>query len=87
MGKLATNEVLQFLIIITVLLATARIMGELFKKFGMPAIIGELLGGILLGPSFIGSFFPGFFHFIFQDPKQPAVAFDAQGFQHRLITA
>jgi Kef-type K+ transport system membrane component KefB len=76
MGKLATNEVLQFLIIITVLLATARMMGELFKKFGMPAIIGELLGGILLGPSFIGSFFPGFFHFIFQDPKQPAVAFD-----------
>jgi Kef-type K+ transport system membrane component KefB len=76
MGKLATNEVLQFLLILTILLTTARIMGELFKKLGMPAIIGELLGGILLGPSFIGAIFPGFFSSIFTDPKQPAVAFD-----------
>lgn len=76
MSKLASNEVLQFLLIITILLATARIMGEVFKKYGLPAIIGELLGGILLGPSFIGSIFPAFFHQLFQDPKQPAVAFD-----------
>ncbi|HYV90349.1 MAG TPA: cation:proton antiporter [Chitinophagales bacterium] len=76
MGKLATNEVLQFLVIVAILLGTARVMGELFKKFGLPAIIGELLGGILLGPSFIGSLFPGFFQTIFTDPKQPAVAFD-----------
>jgi Kef-type K+ transport system membrane component KefB len=76
MGKLATNEVLQFLLIITILLATARIMGELAKKLGLPAIIGELLGGILIGPSFIGSLFPGFFQAIFIDPKEPSVAFD-----------
>jgi len=76
MGKLATNEVLQFLLILTILLALARIMGELFKKLGMPAIIGELLGGILLGPSFIGTYFPNFFQTIFIGPKEPAVAFD-----------
>ncbi|MFI5135149.1 MAG: cation:proton antiporter [Chitinophagales bacterium] len=76
MGKLATNEVLQFLLILTILLALARIMGELFKKLGMPAIIGELLGGILLGPSFIGTYFPNFFQAIFVTPKEPAVAFD-----------
>ena len=76
MGKLATNEVLQFLLILTILLGVARLMGELFKKMGLPAIIGELLGGIILGPSFIGSIFPGFFQALFIDPKQPAVAFD-----------
>ena len=76
MGKLATNEVLQFLVILTILLAVARFMGELFKKFGLPAIIGELLGGILLGPSLIGTYFPGFFQSVFTDPKQPAIAFD-----------
>jgi Kef-type K+ transport system membrane component KefB len=76
MGKLAGNEVLQFLLILTILLGTARIMGELFKKFGLPAIIGELLGGILLGPSFLGSIWPSFFNHLFQDPKQPSVAFD-----------
>jgi Kef-type K+ transport system membrane component KefB len=76
MGKLATEEALQFLVIITVLLATARVMGELFKRFGLPAIIGELLGGVLLGPSFLGSLFPGFFQGIFISPQQPGVAFD-----------
>src|SRR5262245_48149544 len=76
MGKLATNEVLQFLLILTILLAVARFMGELFKKFGLPAIIVELLGGIMLVPSLIISFFPCFFQTIFTDPKQPAVAFD-----------
>src|SRR5215831_3157952 len=65
MSKLATNEVFQFLVILTILLAVARIMGELFKKLGMPAIIGELLGGIIIGPSFFGYLFPVFF----QDPK------------------
>src|SRR6185295_5553039 len=69
MGKLASNEVLQFLLILTILLAVARIMGELFKKFGLPAIIGELLGGILIGPSFLGYLFPDFFQIFFQDPK------------------
>lgn len=76
MGKLATNEVLEFLVILVILLSTARIMGELFKKIGLPAIIGELLGGILLGPSFIGTLFPGFFQSVFIDPKQSSVAFD-----------
>jgi Kef-type K+ transport system membrane component KefB len=76
MGKLATNEVLQFLVLLTLLLAVARVMGELAKKFGMPAIIGELLGGILIGPSFIGTMFPSFFQSVFLDPKQASVAFD-----------
>lgn len=76
MGRLASNEVLEFLIILVVLLATARIMGEFFKKLGLPAIIGELLGGILLGPSFVGAIFPGFFQAVFIDPQQSSVAFD-----------
>ncbi len=76
MGKLATNEVLQFLLILTILLGVARLMGELFKSFGLPAIIGELLGGILLGPTFIGALFPNFFQTVFLSPKEPAVAFD-----------
>jgi len=76
MSRLGTNEVMQFLLIITILLATARILGEVFKKIGLPAVIGELLGGILLGPSLAGAFFPGFFQSIFSDPKQPAIAFD-----------
>jgi Kef-type K+ transport system membrane component KefB len=35
-------------------------MGWLFRRWGQPAVIGEMVGGLLLGPSFLGSFFPGF---------------------------
>lgn len=76
MGRLATNEVLEFLTMLVLLLATARVMGEVFKKFGMPAIIGELFGGVILGPSFLGSIIPGFFQSVFIAPVQSSVAFD-----------
>lgn len=42
-----------FLILLTILLA-ARILGELAARLGAPAVIGELLAGILLGPSLLG---------------------------------
>ena len=42
-----------------VILATCRIVGVLFKKIGQPAVIGEIMAGILLGPSVLGYFLPG----------------------------
>jgi Kef-type K+ transport system membrane component KefB len=41
---------LQVIVIITI----ARILGMLFTKMGQPAVIGEMVGGILLGPSLLG---------------------------------
>jgi len=38
----------------------ARLMGFLFRKFGQPPVMGEVFGGILLGPSCFGFFFPEF---------------------------
>ena len=45
--------------IITIILA-ARLLGWLCKRIGQPTVIGEIAAGILLGPSFIGRFFPEF---------------------------
>jgi Kef-type K+ transport system membrane component KefB len=42
-----------FLILLTILLA-ARILGELAARFGAPSVIGELVAGVLLGPSLLG---------------------------------
>jgi len=47
-------ELLRFLIQILVLLACARILGELFRRWGQPAVIGELLVGVAFGPSILG---------------------------------
>ncbi len=52
---------LQIIVIITF----ARIIGILFKKIGQPVVIGEILAGIIMGPSFIGLFFPQINHFLF----------------------
>ncbi len=50
---------------IIVIIAFARLFGFLFKKIGQPAVIGEIVAGIVLGPSIIGSFFPDINHLLF----------------------
>ena len=50
---------LSVLLALTVIIITARLMGLLFSKLDQPAVIGEVVGGILLGPSLLGRFAPG----------------------------
>jgi Kef-type K+ transport system membrane component KefB len=45
--------------IVTIILV-ARIFGWVCKKIGQPTVIGEILAGIILGPSVIGMYFPEF---------------------------
>src|ERR1700748_2225846 len=39
---------------IALLIAVGRGLGELMQRIGQPSVIGELLGGLLLGPSLFG---------------------------------
>ncbi len=50
--------------IVTIILV-ARIFGWICKKIGQPTVIGEIIAGIVLGPSLIGMYFPAFSHFLF----------------------
>jgi Kef-type K+ transport system membrane component KefB len=69
-SKLSSDEILHFLIILTLVLVLARILGEICRRFKQPAIIGEILAGIILGPTLLGTYFPGAFNNIFlSDPK------------------
>jgi len=50
--------------VIIIVLAT-RIVGALFTKCGQPAVVGEVLAGIMLGPSLLGWAWPAAAQFIF----------------------
>lgn len=52
---------LQLIVVVLV----ARIFGILFQRFGQPAVIGEIVAGIVLGPSLFGAMAPGAFGFLF----------------------
>jgi len=60
-----TDPLAVLLLQIIVIIACARFAGFLFKKIGQPAVIGEIVAGIILGPSVLGLFFPGINQFLF----------------------
>lgn len=53
------------LIQIIAVLLMVRFFGFLFSYIGQPSVIGEIVAGIVLGPSVLGLFFPDAFHFLF----------------------
>lgn len=44
------HELFSFLISLTIILAAAKIFGEIATRFGQSAIVGELLAGVIIGP-------------------------------------
>lgn len=50
--------------IITIVLV-ARLFGWICRKIGQPSVVGEIIAGIILGPSFAGMYFPEFSGLLF----------------------
>lgn len=62
-----TERAVSFTLIqLLVILAGARIFGKLAQKLGQPRVVGEIIGGLLLGPSLFGRLLPDQFQFVFQ---------------------
>jgi len=60
-----------FLIQLLILLGMARTIGELFKRYGQPPVVGEILVGIILGPTILGRLSPSLYQNLFPpDPIQ-----------------
>jgi Kef-type K+ transport system membrane component KefB/nucleotide-binding universal stress UspA family protein len=54
------HDVLVLVVQIAILLFTARALGEVAQRLGQPSVVGEILAGIVLGPSLLSSFIPAF---------------------------
>jgi len=76
MEKLQHAEVLLFLLQVSVLLISSRLFGEIFRKMKQPAVIGEILAGLILGPSLLGHISPDAFNFLFYSEPRAFIAFD-----------
>lgn len=57
-GSFEHGDMITFFLSLAILIGCARILGEIAEKFKQPAILGELLAGIILGPSVFGMIAP-----------------------------
>jgi K+:H+ antiporter len=63
-----------FLAQVVTLLVCGRMLGELMQRIGQPPVMGQLIAGMLLGPSCLGALLPSLAHALFPaDPAQKAL--------------
>jgi Kef-type K+ transport system membrane component KefB len=66
------------LLALTVIMITARVVGAVFARFNQPAVIGEVVGGILLGPSLLGRISPELMALLLPADAAPSINVIAQ---------
>ena len=74
-----TNESLvHVLLVLVAVILLARIVGAVFKYFHQPPVIGEILAGIMLGPSLLGQFSPGAYAYLLPPTIAPYLGIISQ---------
>jgi len=76
MESLAHKEVINLLLQLASMLIFSRVFAEIAQKFKQPAVVGELLAGIILGPTILGTFNPDFFEYLFLSNPSANIALD-----------
>jgi Kef-type K+ transport system membrane component KefB/nucleotide-binding universal stress UspA family protein len=72
-GGKAPSEVV-FIAQIVVLMIVGRLLGEFMLRLGQPAVMGQLIAGLILGPSLFGALLPDLQHMLFpRTPEQKAM--------------
>jgi Kef-type K+ transport system membrane component KefB len=72
------DALVHVLVALTAVLVVGRLVAWLFRYVGQPPVIGEVVGGILLGPSLLGRVWPAAEAFIFPPSVAPFLAVIAQ---------
>src|SRR5690242_1697266 len=68
-GEQHGPSVIVFLIQLIVLMLTGRLLGEAMLRIRQPAVMGQLIAGLVLGPSVFGLVLPDLQHALF--PRTP----------------
>src|ERR1700691_4701339 len=72
------GDLLHVLLALVVVIATARAMGWVFRSAKQPPVVGEILAGIVLGPSLLGRLAPGAEGYLFPSTVGPFLNIIAQ---------
>src|SRR5664280_1052407 len=67
---------LLFVAQIMVLILVGRLLGEVRLRFKQPAVMGQLIAGLMLGPSLLGAVFPDWQHALFPAVKEQKAMLD-----------
>src|SRR5262245_16695309 len=66
------------LLALAAVVMTGRLLGTLFRAIGQPPVIGEVVAGILLGPSLLGSVSPDAYAFLLPPTVAPSLGLLSQ---------
>jgi Kef-type K+ transport system membrane component KefB len=78
-GLVNTHEVLwRLLLAAAVIILMARFCGAVARRIGQPQVIGEIVAGIILGPSVLGALFPTLSDDLFRGDVLPFIEILAQ---------
>lgn len=76
MSKFSHNDLIVILTAIGTILILSRIISEMGRRFHFPIVMGEIVVGILLGPTILGTINPDFFERVFPKDGNVSIAFD-----------
>lgn len=71
---MTADVVFHVVLALAVVVLAGRLLGRAAAAIGQPPVIGEVLSGILLGPSLLGLVAPGAQSYLFPDTVRPALA-------------
>ncbi len=73
------ETLLSFILVqLIVMIAAARLMNTAFRKLGQPGVIGEIMAGLMLGPSLLGHFMPKVSAAVFGASASPPITVISQ---------
>jgi len=72
------NVWMHVVLALVVILVVARVLGAIFGKLNQPRVMGEVVAGILLGPSFFGWLAPGLASQVLSAGVEPYLALISQ---------
>ncbi|MGL6154118.1 MAG: cation:proton antiporter [Cetobacterium sp.] len=67
MKGITEHNIFILLLQLSIIIFLTFISGNILKKYKQPTITGDILVGIILGPTILGKYYPNFFNFLFPE--------------------